>query len=559
MSDRIFLDAIGTARSTFKVAGNEVLDAADLTTTVGTPGSDSLVPTEKAVRTAIASVSSPVVSVNGETGAVVLDAADVGADIAGAASAVQGNLTTHIGDTANPHATTYTQVGAEQAGSVAAHAALTTGVHGLGAASQLAVVTVIGEPAADTNVPTEKAVADAFLTGRYVRVNPDVGTASGARGRKDKAFQTVAQANAVRQSGDRLVLDAGTNNISAPINITNGWRIDMMGGCSLNVVSGINAFTYAGGSIRIMGNGFIGGAGTLLTGSNGFGYIQCMSFADAPEAGRYFVDVSGGLLTLKAFGGIFGSGAGGLIRSSATTEIVSGQINTAAISLVPSFVLTGFGTMKCAALFHDSTTAPAVQIGGGFYGMIDCGANLNLSSKRAIELAANFTGAAEIKTARLYNSGSEPAISTVAGGTGSAVLRVLTSTGVTAPILDSAGSNIIIDGGAHAALAAIAYAVRSSGGSLKTTSTAEISGAVRSLQITGGSGHVLSGKISGGSTASLDIGTTPIYADGLRVVGIITGSGAGTILCVQPCTGTVAPTGIPFPGGHTFAIIPGMT
>lgn len=53
----------------------------------------------------------PVQSVNGQTGVVVLGAADVGADIAGSAAGVQTNLTTHINDTANPHATSIANIG----------------------------------------------------------------------------------------------------------------------------------------------------------------------------------------------------------------------------------------------------------------------------------------------------------------------------------------------------------------------------------------------------------------------------------------------------------------
>jgi hypothetical protein len=66
--------------------------------------------------TLLSTSSSSVTSFNGRTGAVVptsgdYTAADVGADVSGAAATVQGNLTTHIGDTANPHATTKAQVG----------------------------------------------------------------------------------------------------------------------------------------------------------------------------------------------------------------------------------------------------------------------------------------------------------------------------------------------------------------------------------------------------------------------------------------------------------------
>jgi hypothetical protein len=50
-----------------------------------------------------AAAAAPVQSVNGETGAVSLSAADVGADTAGAAAAVQSNLDTHTGQTTAAH------------------------------------------------------------------------------------------------------------------------------------------------------------------------------------------------------------------------------------------------------------------------------------------------------------------------------------------------------------------------------------------------------------------------------------------------------------------------
>jgi hypothetical protein len=67
-----------------------------------------------------AAAAAPVQSVNGKTGAVVLDAADVGADVAGAAATVQGNLNSHTGNTSNPHDTTAAQVGADPTGTAAA-------------------------------------------------------------------------------------------------------------------------------------------------------------------------------------------------------------------------------------------------------------------------------------------------------------------------------------------------------------------------------------------------------------------------------------------------------
>lgn len=59
-----------------------------------------------------AAAAAPVQQVNGQTGNVSLGAGDVGADSAGSAAAVQGNLTTHINDTDNPHATDLGNLGA---------------------------------------------------------------------------------------------------------------------------------------------------------------------------------------------------------------------------------------------------------------------------------------------------------------------------------------------------------------------------------------------------------------------------------------------------------------
>lgn len=59
-----------------------------------------------------AAAAAPVQSVNTQTGVVTLGAADVGADPAGSASTVQGNLNTHIADTGNPHATSLGNIGA---------------------------------------------------------------------------------------------------------------------------------------------------------------------------------------------------------------------------------------------------------------------------------------------------------------------------------------------------------------------------------------------------------------------------------------------------------------
>jgi lysophospholipase L1-like esterase len=69
-------------------------------------------PSQLASWTLLPSPTDAVVSVNGRTGAVVLAAADVGADASGAAATVQGNLTTHTSNTSNPHATTAAQTGA---------------------------------------------------------------------------------------------------------------------------------------------------------------------------------------------------------------------------------------------------------------------------------------------------------------------------------------------------------------------------------------------------------------------------------------------------------------
>ena len=53
-------------------------------------------------------------TVNGQTlsANITLDAGDVGADVSGAAAAVQTNLNSHTGNTSNPHQVTAAQVGA---------------------------------------------------------------------------------------------------------------------------------------------------------------------------------------------------------------------------------------------------------------------------------------------------------------------------------------------------------------------------------------------------------------------------------------------------------------
>jgi hypothetical protein len=70
---------------------------------LGNPAGDDyvLVSTAAGVRSWVP--GGAVASVNGEIGAVVLDAADVGADPAGTAAAVQGNLDTHTSQTTNAH------------------------------------------------------------------------------------------------------------------------------------------------------------------------------------------------------------------------------------------------------------------------------------------------------------------------------------------------------------------------------------------------------------------------------------------------------------------------
>ncbi|MGD1001853.1 MAG: hypothetical protein ABSA67_14255 [Candidatus Brocadiia bacterium] len=85
-------DAAGAAASAQSAAEAASIAASALVITVGSPGSDSNVPSEKAVRTALGSAISTAES-----------AAEAASDAAGAAATVQGNLNTHAGLTTTAH------------------------------------------------------------------------------------------------------------------------------------------------------------------------------------------------------------------------------------------------------------------------------------------------------------------------------------------------------------------------------------------------------------------------------------------------------------------------
>jgi hypothetical protein len=135
-------------------------------------------------------------SVNGQTGDVVLDAGDVGADVSGAAATVQTNLTTHIGNTSNPHAVTKAQVGlgsvdntadsakpvsslqaaadsavaSTAAGNLAAHASDTTAIHGIADTSVLATQSdlTLKAPLASPALTGTASVVNLSQSGRYL-------------------------------------------------------------------------------------------------------------------------------------------------------------------------------------------------------------------------------------------------------------------------------------------------------------------------------------------------------------------------------------------------------
>ncbi|MEV0220919.1 hypothetical protein [Streptomyces sp. NPDC050704] len=117
-------------------------------------------PSLSPVESTTGTVSSPaVLSVNGETGIVVINAADVGADPAGTASTA---IAAHSADTTDVHGisdTTLLETTAGAASKVSTHAAVTVSVHGIadtsiletqpGAASKVSVHTAAADPHGD--------------------------------------------------------------------------------------------------------------------------------------------------------------------------------------------------------------------------------------------------------------------------------------------------------------------------------------------------------------------------------------------------------------------------
>ena len=103
--------AITTAESASDAAGAAAAAAAAsvpnsaLVTSVGSPGSDSNVPSEKAVRTALAAAISTAEAACDAAGAAAAaqSAAEAASDPAGSASTVQGNLNTHTALTTTAH------------------------------------------------------------------------------------------------------------------------------------------------------------------------------------------------------------------------------------------------------------------------------------------------------------------------------------------------------------------------------------------------------------------------------------------------------------------------
>jgi hypothetical protein len=83
-------------KTTHAIGGTDVLTPADI-------GAYAASNPSNFVDAAGAANAAPVQSVNTKTGTVTLNAADVGADASGSASAVQGNLDTHTGSSTNVH------------------------------------------------------------------------------------------------------------------------------------------------------------------------------------------------------------------------------------------------------------------------------------------------------------------------------------------------------------------------------------------------------------------------------------------------------------------------
>ena len=190
MADRIILDLAGTERPAFHVQGVPVVTEAPI------DGSEYV----RKDGAWAASQPGGVTSVNGETGAVVLDATDVGADPAGSASTVQGNLNSHTGNTSNPHSTTAAQVGADAAGTAAA-----------------AIVTHVGLPDPHTQYTTTAEAAAAApvqsvngLTGAVsLTILPEAPIDGKQYARKDAGWsEVVSSGGSSAGIQGRLQLDA---------------------------------------------------------------------------------------------------------------------------------------------------------------------------------------------------------------------------------------------------------------------------------------------------------------------------------------------------------------
>jgi hypothetical protein len=134
--------AAAAALAAAQAAGSAAAGCIPLTalvTTVGDPGSNSSVPSEAAVRTALTAAVSTAEAACDPAGAAASAqaAAEAASDPVGSAATVQGNLNTH--------------------------AALTTTAHG-GLIASSALVTAVGDPGSDGSVPSEKAVRSAIST-----------------------------------------------------------------------------------------------------------------------------------------------------------------------------------------------------------------------------------------------------------------------------------------------------------------------------------------------------------------------------------------------------------
>ena len=219
-----------------------------------------------------------VASVNGQTGVVVLDATDVGADASGTAAGLVASeaatraaadttnataLSTHVADTANPHAVTAAQVGAYTSGAVdtllaakqpldsdlTAIAALTTATYGrallaLADAAALRTAAALGTAATANSTDFVAAASvtggGVLATGGFTLTVPSTGTAAllGVAN-SFTAAQSVALTDAATAAASTL-LTLGHNSSGTPAANFSGlllWQLQSASTANRNAAS----------------------------------------------------------------------------------------------------------------------------------------------------------------------------------------------------------------------------------------------------------------------------------------------------------------------------------